>query len=313
MTQVSRRELLGAAALMHAAIAPLPAARPQGYLVETGIHLFADDQKRFPYHPNATYRPPASPVERYAAFVRESKIDHTIIVHSEVYQDDHRSLEYAFEHEPSPGFFKGTCLFDPIDPKTPDRMQALTQKLPGRIVGIRIHEMHARGTPSTTTGPMRDRDMRSDGMRNTWRKVADLGLVVEMQCIPAYAPQVGALAADFRAMPVHIDHLGLPSKGTADEYEDVIKLAKLPNVQMKVSSLNLASKEQYPYRDTKPLVRRLYDAFGPDRLIWAGLGMNMAAFARATALIEETFDFASEGDRAKIRGLNAMKVFGFKA
>ena len=305
MTKVSRRELIGAAALMSAA----KAERPKGPLVETGIHLFADDQNRFPYHANATYRPKPSPVERYAAFVRESKIDHTIIVHSEVYQDDHRYLEYAFEHEPSPGYFKGTCLFDPIDPRTPDRMQALARKLPGRIVGIRIHEMHARGTPSTTTGPMRDRDMRSAGMRNTWRRVADLGQVVQMQCIPAYAPQVGELAAGFRTMPVLIDHLGLPSKGTPAEYDDVVKLAKLPNVYMKVSSLNLASKEEYPYRDTKPLVRRLYDAFGPDRLIWSGLGMNMAAFARATALIEETFDFASEEDRAKIRGLNAMKVF----
>src|SRR5579872_2576185 len=250
MTLVSRRELLGAAALMSAA----KAERPKGPLVETGIHLFADDQKRFPYHPNATYRPKPSPLERYAAFVREPKIDHTVIVHSEVYQDDHRYLEYAFEHEPSPGFFKGTCLFDPIDPKTPERMQELSRKLPGRIVGIRIHEMHERGTPSTTTGPMRDRDMRSDGMRNTWRKVADLGQAVQMQSTPVYAPQVAELASEFRAMTVLIDHLGLPSKGTPAEYEGVIKLAKLPKVYMKVSSLNLASKEDYPYRDVKPLV-----------------------------------------------------------
>ena len=313
MTSISRRELLGAAALMNAATPRLPAARPKGYLIETGIHIFAADQTRFPYHPNATYHPPPSTVESYAAFVRESKIDHTVIVHSEVYQDDHRYLEYAFTHEPSPGFYKGTCLFDPIDPRTPDRMQELTQKLPGRIVGIRIHEMHARGTPSTTTGPMRDRDMRSDGMRNTWRKVADLGMVVQMQCIPVYAPQVAALASGFRTMPVLIDHLGLPSKGTPAEYEDVVKLAKLPNLYMKISSLALASKEEYPYRDVKPLVRRLYDAFGPDRLVWSGFGRTMPSFAKATALIEETFDFASEGDRAKIRGLTAMKLFGFAA
>ena len=33
-------------------------------------------------------------------------------------------LEHCFEQEPSPGFFKGTCLFDPVDPKTPARMDA---------------------------------------------------------------------------------------------------------------------------------------------------------------------------------------------
>jgi len=187
------------------------------------------------------------------------------------------------------------------------------RRLPGRIVGIRIHEMHERNIPSTTTGPMRDRDMRSVGMKNTWRKVADLGLVVQMQSIPCYAPQVAALASNFREMPVLIDHLGLPTHGTAAEYEDVLKLAKLPRLYMKISSLNLPSKQEYPYRDVKPLMRRIYDAFGPDRLIWGGYGMSMPAFEKATALIDEAFDFASEKDRAKLRGLNAMKVFGFAA
>jgi len=62
----------------------------------------------------------------------------------------------------------------------------------------------------------------------------------------------------------------------------------------------------------KPLVRRLYDAFGPDRLIWGGFGMSMPAFEKATALIDNVFDFAPESDRAKIRGGNAMRVFGFQ-
>ena len=60
------------------------------------------------------------------------------------------------------------------------------------------------------------------------------------------------------------------------------------------------------------MVRRTYDAFGPDRMIWGGLGMNMPAFEKNLAMFEEMFAFASETDRAKIRGLNALKVFGFK-
>src|SRR5947207_9242 len=181
MMKPSRRQILAAALAV-----PLHAARPKGYLVENATHMFAADQSRFPYHPSGTYRPPPSTVENYSKFALEAKIDHTVIVQSEVYQDDHRYLEYCFQHEPSPGFFKGTCLFDPIDPQTPDRMKALVHKLPERIVGIRIHEMHDRNTPPTTTGPMRDRDMRSAGMRNTWRATHDLGLVVQMQSIPCY-------------------------------------------------------------------------------------------------------------------------------
>jgi len=39
----------------------------------------------------------------------------------------------------------------------------------------------------------------------------------------------------------------------------VLKLAKLPKVVMKYSNAN---------KDMKPIVRKCYDAFGPDRMIW---------------------------------------------
>jgi hypothetical protein len=74
---------------------------PSGPLVDTHVHLFADDQRRFPHHPKATYEPPPQALEPYAKFVREPRIDHAIIVHPELYQDDHRYLEYCFVNEPS--------------------------------------------------------------------------------------------------------------------------------------------------------------------------------------------------------------------
>jgi L-fuconolactonase len=301
MRSLSRRNFLAAVA-----VAKSLAARPKGYLVDS-LHLFSDDQQRFPYHRNATYRPPPKTVEAYSAFVREVKIDHTVIIHSEVYQDDHRYLRYAFEHEPSPGYFKGTCLFDPIDPKTPARIEELVRSLPGRIVGIRIHEFHSPQTPPTTTGPMRDRDMRSAGMKNTWRKMRDLGLGIEMQSIPYYAPQVRALAEEFPEMPVQMDHFGLPTYGDQAQYEEVIRLAKLPRVYLRVEGLATAAW----FGDPRQFARRAYDAFGPDRLIWGGYGGNVQRFEKTLALIDELFGFASEQERVKIRGLNAMKLFGF--
>lgn len=305
MRNFSRRELFAAAAM-----APLRAAvRPKGYLVDS-THLFSDDQQRFPYHRNALYRPPPKTVETYSAFVRAAGIDHTVIIHSEVYQDDHRYLRYCFDHEPSPGYFKATCLFDPIDPKTPDRIGELVRGMPGRIVGIRIHEMHKAGTPSTTGGAMRDRDLRSAGMKNTWRKMHELGLLIEMQTIPVYAPRVGALASEFPQMPVQIDHFGLPARGDKAQYEQILRLAKLPKVYMRVEGLAAAGEQPW-YGDGKGLARQVYDAFGPDRLIWEGYGSSMPRFEKTLATIDEMFGFAPEEDRVKIRGLNAMKLFGF--
>src|SRR4051812_42588840 len=126
---ISRRKFLGATVL--AALPSLEAARPKGYLVDW-THMFADDRQRFPYHKYALNQSGNKPVEAYGAFTREAGIDRSVIIHSEVYQDDHRYLEYCFEHEPSPGFFKATCLFDPVAPETPARIEALYRKYPDR-------------------------------------------------------------------------------------------------------------------------------------------------------------------------------------
>jgi predicted TIM-barrel fold metal-dependent hydrolase len=284
------------------------AVRPAGVLIESHVHLFADDPVRFPYN-SASYKPKPEPVEDYVRFVREAGINHAVIVHPEPYQDDHRYLEYCLAQEPSPGFFKATCLFDPIDPETPKRMQALVKRNPGRIVALRIHEIHAAGTPSTTSGLIRDRDLLSPQMAVTWQAAHDLGLDIQIHCIPHYAAQIGELAAKFRETPVILDHLARPGQGTPQEYDQVLMLAKLPQVYMKYSSTGVETVN--PHADAKALVKRVYEAFGADRMIWGGLGTNRTEFAREVKLFDLMFDFAPEAERAKIRGLTAQRLFKF--
>ena len=298
---MTRRECLLAPALA--------AARPEGVLVESHVHLF--DPKRFPYHPNATYKPPAQPLEDYVRFVREARIAHAVIVHPEPYQDDHRYLEYAFANEPLAGFFKGTCLFDPVDPATPGRMRALVDRLPGRIVALRIHETHKPGTPPATSGAIRDRDLAAPAMARTWTAARELKLAIQFNAIPHYAPQIDALASRFREVPVILDHLAHAGEGTAAEFDAVLRLARLPRVYIKLSGVNYSSRQPFPHRDVKPLVRRAFDAFGPRRMVWGVLGMNRADFEKAVTLFDEMLDFANARDRALIRGGNALELYGF--
>jgi predicted TIM-barrel fold metal-dependent hydrolase len=112
---------------------------------------------------------------------------------------------------------------------------------------------------------------------------------------------------------VLLDHLARPGQGTPEEYEQVLKLAQIPRVYMKFTSTGVASasKEPFPHRDAKPLVRRVYDAFGPDKIIWGELGTNMTEFQQAVQLFDLMFDFVPEPERAKMRGLNAKKLFAF--
>jgi predicted TIM-barrel fold metal-dependent hydrolase len=191
-------------------------------------------------------------------------------------------------------------------------MADLVRRHPGRIVALRIHVNRVAGVAPTVSGAIRDRDLRHPAMKTTWRKAHDLGLAIQMHVIPLHAPEIADLAREFSSTPVLVDHLARAGQGTQAQYNNVLAMAKLPNVYMKFSGVNYSSKEKTPFRDAKPLVRRTYDAFGPDRMMWGGLGMNMQAFRQNTAMFAEMFDFASETDRAKIRGRTAAKLFGFK-
>lgn len=298
---LSRRDVLKSAASL--------AARPAGAIVDTHIHLFAGDDPRFPYAGNAPYRPPALTLETYSRFALEAKLDHAIIVHPEPYQDDHRYLEYCLANEPRKGFFKGTCLFDPIAPETPSRIETLAKRLPGRIVALRIHETRAAGVPASASGAIKDRDLRHRGMKATWKKAQSLGLAIQMHFVPCHARQIGELVAQFPEANVILDHLGRPGQGTAEEYPEVLKLASYRRVHMKYSGVGYVSKKPFPHDDVAPLIRRVFDAFGPDRILWGGCGDTAVEFEQQLELLERMFSSATEQDRAKIRGLNALRLF----
>src|SRR6201996_9463411 len=311
---ISRREwMVGAFAAAHGWTAERMAnalvggySGRQGILIETHIHLFAGDP-RFPYN-SGSYTPHKLPVEEYVKFAVEAHIDQAVIVHPEPYQDDHRYLEYCFAHEPSPGFFKGTCLFDPIDPATPQRMRALVEKYPGKIVALRIHEIHAAGTPFTTSGLIRDRNLSDPQIAITWKAAHELGLAMQFHCIPHYAEPIGELAGKFRDTPVILDHLARPGQGTAQEYQQVLALGKLPRVFMKFSKTGVesASKQPFPHLDAKPLLRRVYEAFGPDKMIWGELGGNMSQFQQAVQLFDAMFDFAPDRKSTRLNSSHSQ-------
>jgi len=293
-TNLTRREaMIGLTASAGALL-----AAPATAVIETHVHLF--DPSRVPYAPDAPYKPAAYTLEDHLKLVEAAGLAHSIIVHPEPYQDDHRYLEYCFTHEPRPGYFKGTCLFDPLREDTPSRIRALRERWPKRIVALRIHEMAV--TPESG-GPIRNRDMKDPRMLACWQAVSAMGMAVQMHFIPSQAPKIRALAGKFPETTVILDHMGRPGQGTEEEYEEVLKLAALPRVILKYSSWG-------EYKgDLGRLTRRLYDTFGPERIVWGTLGNTPDEYRKQAARFEELLAFASERDRANIRGGNAQRLF----
>jgi predicted TIM-barrel fold metal-dependent hydrolase len=178
-------------------------------------------------------------------------------------------------------------------------------------VGLRIHRTQDAKLAPTTSGPIRDRDLRSPALRATVRRAGELGLAIQFHLSPYAAPLVAALADEFGGTVMILDHLGRARYGTPEEYAEVLRLARFPKMIMKFSALQYSSRQNYPFDDARPLVRRVWDAFGPQRIIWGSLGNTLEEFRRNEALLERMFDFAAPAERAGIRGGNVARLFGF--
>mgnify|MGYP001578852847 CR=1 FL=1 len=73
---------------------------------------------------------------------------------------------------------------------------------------------------------------------------------------------------------------------------------------------------KYPFADAYPWVKQVYEAFGPDRLLWGTgyPGPARSSYGRPTlaeelALIREGIPFFTPADRDKILGGNAARLW----
>ena len=281
------------------------ALRAASKLVDTHVHFF--DPKKFPYHPRATYQPPPERVEDYAVFAREAGITHTVIVHPEPYQDDHRYLDYCFTQEPSSTRFLGTCLLDALDPKTPARMRDLKKRYDGRLIALRVHAMNAPGEPPLVSGPIKNRDLAAPQMAKVWSAAGEVGIAIQVHFLPHHAPAIAKLAAAHPGTKVILDHLGRFGMGDAKAADQVLSLAQHANTVLKFSGWGYSSKDPVPHADLAPFMKRAIAAFG-ERIVWGGLGHDAFAHVKAKAVFDTLLAAATPAQRQAIREARALAI-----
>ena len=116
-------------------------------------------------------------------------------------------------------------------------------------------------------------------------------------------------------LPLIIDHMGINTaiaqKGqTAEVIGHVVALAKYPNVSVKLSNLPNSSLEPYPYKDLTPHLKRVFDAYGPQRCHWGTdttNGQHRGSWRQRLTHFTETIDFMSESDKDWVLGRSILQ------
>ena len=302
---ISRRALLTrAAAVSLLGEASLAAQAPPRVpiIVDSHLHCFAGrNDKRFPYHARAPYRPDASATpELLLRCMEGAGVDYAIVVHPEPYQDDHRYLEHCLQV--GKGKLKGTALVFADRPGSVAQLPNLVKRLP--IVAVRIHAYAPERLP-----PFGSRELR-----DLWAQAAALGIAVQLHFEPRYAPRFEPYIQEFGDTKVIVDHLGRPFPGTPEEHAVVVRWSRFKNTIMKLSAIPAA--ETYPHRQIGPVIRQLADAYGADRLIYGGgfgAGATPASYRAARERARSFIAHLSEADQAKVLGGTAARLFRFGA
>jgi predicted TIM-barrel fold metal-dependent hydrolase len=113
---------------------------------------------------------------------------------------------------------------------------------------------------------------------------------------------------------VCVDHMAWPAVDQEKQVPDLLSLSKYPNVFVKISGTWAVSKEPYPYRDTHDAVRRIFEAFGPERIMWGTdwpLVENKCGYTGALNLVRKEFDFLTDEDRKWILSDTILKLWPF--
>ena len=93
-----------------------------------------------------------------------------------------------------------------------------------------------------------------------------------------------------------------PKLGNPYEFADVLEMAKLPNVYMKLSGVDYIAADKPYFQSVLPFTSRLIREFGPDRMVWGG---------GSHRIVDIHMKGYSVADIAKVKGGNLQKLLNW--
>jgi predicted TIM-barrel fold metal-dependent hydrolase len=224
-------------------------------------------------------------------------VDGVVISHVCYYGRDNSYASHCVKTHPGKfaaiGLLVGYRLHSPDDKENPRRLEKLIRD--DGLVGLRLSPIYDKNVVW----------LNDPVCYPLWKKAEELGAVFNIFLAPHQVGQVADMAERFPGVNVVIDHLAMIDINAPDAvgFGPLLKLARFPNVYVRTSLHNPSKTRQTPYRDVWPFLRRVYDTFGPRRLVWA----NFFEYG----IMKDIIPFFANEDKEWILGRTAHRLYKF--
>ena len=296
---VNRREfLVGGTALARAA--SLAAATPQ--MIDTHIHLYDPTRPQgvpWPAKTDALLYKPTLP-ETFAGMVRPLGITGAVVVEASAWLEDNQwVLDLAKEHRAIVG------LVGHLEPGADAFATNLARFAKNPMFrGIRLNG-NAIGTGLARPAFVED-----------LQRLADAGLMLDAIGSAAMIPALITLTDKIPKLRIAIDHMPVEPVGWQNSRYSLLDLAKRAQVYCKVSGV-LKRVDGRTVEDAgayKPALDELWDAFGPDRVMYGSnwpVSNKLASYETVLKVVRQYVDARPAGDADKFFRTNSKACYGW--
>ena len=297
---LSRRTLL--ASTLAASAAPTPRL-----LIDTHLEVWTDDPK-FPFaHPErpALKRVPVqAPIENQVQQMRDFNLRYAVLINPRYFGWDNSYIAHALHQHPN--LFVAHGLLNPLDPQAPQKLRYWIKEQ--GFQGMRFSPIYH---PKATW-------LNSPEHYPLWREAEKLQAVFNYYILPHQMPMLEDMCARFPGVKVVIDHAGKPDLKLPDpwpEFRKMFRLKRFPQVWISNSEpYEMTELKKYPYEDTLPFYKAIYEEFGGRQIIW-GTGYPRPRWElpmdKELEFVDKYCSFYSDQDRRLILGENALRIWRF--
>lgn len=272
-------------------------------IIDAHLHVWSDDPTRYPWAGKGTEEPGSA--ELLLETMKQSGVDKACIVQPIHYLYDNRYVADVLKQYP--GTFSAIAIMDRHRPDAPEELERLVTE--DGFEGLRMH-LSRPDDPAEWAAPDQD---------PIWRKAEQLGASFLSFGPAEKQPVIEPIVARFPGVKVVLDHLGGAPFDEPDPYpllQNVLNFAKYPNVYVKFTPQAGRSNEDFPLKDTHHVYERIYDTFGPQRLMWGTdfphIFRNIG-YQNGLDLFRHHMPFLTDNDQEWLFAKTAQTVWKFGA